>query len=174
MSLTFCIRCIWDRCYDGAKKTIWVLLRSPIWGTLETTRQEQLLVALYCFKAELFAWYPIYERGSGEILTRVSDITPGMIGTDDDKCCKTKGKETWGLLLFLLYCLQKYRDTIGPPVVDPLVECGRCLEVYVRTMRAQGVRVNSSVIEAPRRTTHSRFKHGPQTVIIERGHPRLV
>ena len=45
-------------------------------------------------------------------LTRVHDITPAMVGTKADNKLKTKGAETWGVLLFLQSIFENYGDEI--------------------------------------------------------------
>ena len=46
-------------------------------------------------------------------LTAVSDFTMKMCGTQNDRACKTKGAETYGIMLFLLYLMDKYSHRLG-------------------------------------------------------------
>ena len=77
------------------------LLECGTWGPYgsETQRETSILI----FKAALFQWYKDrHKLDSKENLTRLSDFTKSMLGEDDGGKLKTKGAETWGVLLFLV------------------------------------------------------------------------
>ena len=95
---------------------IWLLLdsNSVVRGSNIDERKELFAIAL---KSNLRRWYPAYERAHGVSLTRINDFTSKMLGERDEKKIKTKGAETWGLLLFLMDFLTQH----------PIAEQGRWL-----------------------------------------------
>ena len=100
-----------------AKHTLWLLLDSPIWGHEEPSEYERQIVSLRCLKVELFAFYTEYDRQHpGEHCTRLSDLTPKMVGIDGQRKLKTKAMETYYVSLYLLEALQKFAahlDDVG-------------------------------------------------------------
>ena len=96
------------------KLALWFVLLSGWFGRLEN-EEETLIVALHCLKHALMHWYKERHRSHPmENLTRVSDFTMKMLGTKDDPKCKTKGAETFGIMLFLLSTLEKYSQHLTP------------------------------------------------------------
>lgn len=99
---------------EFAKLALWTMLLSGVWGGLERTEGEAFQVAVLCLRAELFAWYKTFSvQHPTEILTRLADLTPKMLGTPDRRKLKTKGAETYGVLCFLDHALRKYAAAIG-------------------------------------------------------------
>jgi len=118
-------------------KAIWEILGGGIWGALESTDTETMRVALMALQNELRNWYSNWPRTNpGESITQISKITEHMIGSRGEFGFETKAMETWGLMLFLLDMLAKYSAVLETVVVETLLESGRCLERYVRLIKA--------------------------------------
>ena len=74
---------------------IWRILKSSIWGGVQPTEAERVSVAMLSLRAELGAFFVAWARDTpGELLTRITDITPKMLGTENDPRLKLKGGET--------------------------------------------------------------------------------
>ena len=94
-------------------KALWLLLTSGVFGDIGTA-DEKLQTAVMALRHELLEWYK--ERHIAhpkENLTRLADLTVKMIGTQNEQKCKTKGAETYGLSLFVMAYLDRYRAVLG-------------------------------------------------------------
>ena len=69
-----------------------------------------------------------------------------MLGTPDDPKLKTKGAETWGLVLFLTDMLQKYSAGLGEDVAL-LIEAGRTLIDVMGTMHMAGNTMTTAEVQ---------------------------
>ena len=86
-------------------------------------------------RGALFAFYRRRHAAMPEEnLTRVSDLVPPMVGTAADPKMKTKGAETWGLLLFLLDDFRRWGARIGQNK-DRVLLAGESLERMVLIWR---------------------------------------
>ena len=123
---------------------IWRCLLAHVWSTgstLEEVVEKTVIVA----RSRLHAWHRRrHVEKPREVLTVVHDFTKGMIGTRDDKKCKTKGHETWSLMLFLLDELSRY-----PKVPDQgrLLRAGRALEDMVKVWKLSKWRMSAIQIQ---------------------------
>ena len=60
------------------------------------------------------SWYGEHrQEHPAQVLTRLNDLTPNMLGPKTAPKCKTKAAETWGLFLFLIAMLQKHAYVVG-------------------------------------------------------------
>jgi len=115
---------------------VWVVFLSGVFGSVGSA-EEKLQTAVLVMRSELLNWYSAHEKSNGEVLTRVSDINLKMFGKQSDPKCKTKGAETWGLLLFLLHILRKHADFLGNRG-RRLLLAGQALENIVRIWQRHG------------------------------------
>ena len=83
-----------------------------------------------------------------ERLTRLGNITPKMLGSNSDRKLKTKGAETWGVLLFIEHILsdEGRRARVGANA-DELLEATQCLIQMVHIMNACGINMAQEQIE---------------------------
>jgi hypothetical protein len=92
---------------------LWFLLSSRLFGS-HGTAEEHVQVATMIMKNKLMEFYTRYADAHPEKpLTRVSDLTPKMIGTRAEPRCKTKGAETFGMAAFLVDMLLKFMALLG-------------------------------------------------------------
>ena len=119
---------------------VWILLCSGIWGDIGTD-DENAQVGCVMFKAAIRRWYKIrHAENPQEKLTRIDDITPGMIGTRNAPTMKTKGAETWGLLLFLETMFRHYGAAVRVDsewiqfTADDFLETARALIAMCQVM----------------------------------------
>ena len=103
------------------KCALWRLIKAGAWSGFGT---EGLAVQVCALRHELFAWYKTYKD---EELTRVADFVPSMIGKQHKGHLKTKGAETYGLLLFTLGALSRYQALL-PSIAARLVAAGEALK----------------------------------------------
>ena len=105
---------------------LWCLIDSDVFPKAGTS-EENVQNAVLLLRAQLMAWYRQQQRERPErSLTRVSDLTVKMIGSRHDPKCKTKGAETFGLLLFLNSQLATHRLILGR-TGQRLLRAGTCL-----------------------------------------------
>ncbi len=97
-----------------ARTTMWFLMLCGIYGDLGN-QEANIAVAIMVLRNSLVAWYKTFHRTHpNETLTEITDLTRKMTGTRADKKLKTKGAETWGIVLFLLDELEKFGARLGP------------------------------------------------------------
>ena len=84
-----------------------------IWVNNHSGSEESVQIGCLAFRSQFRSFHKSYHSlFPDRNLTRVHDITPAMVGTKADKKLKTKGAETWGVLLFLQSIFEKYGDEI--------------------------------------------------------------
>ena len=66
-------------------------------------------------------WYKEHETVAKDGLARVHDITAKSLGTKNGRRLCMSGAETWGFLLFLVHCLEKYRSRLSDLASNLLV-----------------------------------------------------
>ena len=76
----------------------------------------------------------------------MNDWTPNMVGTHAKPKCKTKGAETWSLLLFLVDELTRLQGRVGENS-QRLMQAGRCLSDMVFLWRQCPWSVSAAVTE---------------------------
>jgi hypothetical protein len=90
---------------------LWFIVLSGFYGVIGTVA-ENTAAALLAMRHDLMQWY---KASAVEFpnLTRLSDLTPKMVGTRTQRKCKTKAAETWGLMLFLLSVFEQSLPFFG-------------------------------------------------------------
>ena len=107
-------------------RVIWIMMEKGAYGDVGN-EHENLEVSVMVIRANLMKFYDETFRKNGEeTLTRVSDLTKGMLNQHWDKHVKTKGAETWGFALFLKDELEK-RGTMMGADRDRLLNAGEQL-----------------------------------------------
>ena len=104
---------------------LWQLLLSRLWGQ-GNNLSEVVAISAAVLKNKLLAWYKVYRRANPtRNLTELSDMTVKMLGTAAEHKLKTKGAETFGLLLFLVDTLREQHGRIN--LGQEMLEAGQCL-----------------------------------------------
>jgi hypothetical protein len=95
-----------------ARLGVWFMVGSGIYGALGG-RDERIQVACILLTNALKRFYrQQHDADPTQNLTRINAMKPKMIGSRAEPCLKTKGAETWGLLLFLEEAFSKYGNAI--------------------------------------------------------------
>ena len=131
---------------------LWQLVLSGIWGAFEGTNDEALTVAVICLKNDLRVFYKHFsETSPGDDLTQVRDVTVPTLGNRQRPQAKFKAAETWGILLYCKYALEKYGSRI--PNQSTLIEANNALIRITRIMQ-QGdwVLTDAEIQDAYKRT----------------------
>ena len=124
-----------------AKTALWKLLAPEVWGLQEGNAGENVQLALMQLRNELWEWYRQWHRAHPhKQLTQVHDLLPSMLGTSNEPVLKTKGAETWGLVLFGVDALEAHAGQVGPSC-DDLRDAGRCLVEFIEIVHNQKVNV---------------------------------
>ena len=128
--LVFCRHCVW------------ALIQSTAWAAC-ATQEEQLIMAVLRLRIDLNKWYKDRAQSNPhETLTRCTDISFKMVGDHAHKKLKTKGAETWGILLFVIHSLERHAACI--PNAPILIEAGKCWVALVTVFDAAGVRMSGA------------------------------
>ena len=107
------------------RTAIWALLKAGVWGVLAGTGDEQLHVAVNSLRSELYTWYAAYRKANPkQQITQVADLSSHLLGTEAHRVLRSKGAETYGLLLFMVDMLHKH---------------GRNLPLEGRRLRSAGI-----------------------------------
>ena len=126
---------------------IWKLILNGVWGAARAPSAEQIILSILAMRAELFSWYKARHAAyPDENLTRVSDMTPKMIGTPNDPLMKTKAMETYGFLLFLIDMLAKYGGDVGNDAVK-LQEAGQLIVRYLAILRSSPINMSAAHVQ---------------------------
>ena len=129
---------------EFVKLAIWKLISAGSWGSLDGNADESLRLIVLNLRGALWDWYDIRAKTHPtEVLTRLADLVPTMLGTSSNPKLKTKAAETWGLLLFTVDTLAKFAHRIGADAVV-LNEAGGLLVHYMEVLRGQGNRLSES------------------------------
>ena len=109
-----------------------------LWRERQGAADENLHNALLVMRHRLIAFYRQFDqRQPHEALTKVSDLTQKMIGTHARPKIKTKGAETWGVMLFLLDEYKHFAGRLRERGVR-MMAAGQSLERIVRIWNAHG------------------------------------
>jgi hypothetical protein len=125
------------------KIVVWFVLLSGTYGHLGN-RDENIAAAVLGFRHDLMAWY----KTTDATVTQVSDFRVKMVGTQGEPKCKTKGAETWGLMLFLLSLLTRHANSLGARGATYLA-AGHALKHVVDTFRSCGMLVPPEAQQEP-------------------------
>ena len=90
-----------------AKVAIWYILLSDVYGRI-TSLTADLDTAIRVMVVSLSAF-----QSQNKALTKISDLNRKSIGEKSKPTLKTKGAETWTLILFLLDEFKKHADRLG-------------------------------------------------------------
>ena len=137
--------------YLGIMKTfachcIWFLLLSGKFGNNGGNSEERLESARLAVVHRLFQWYKArHQSHPQENLTQVYDLTRKMLGTPTARELKTKGAESWGMLLFLVDTIAVNRHKLGPEAPG-LLEAGQALIALVGIWDTSGASLPDTAI----------------------------
>lgn len=96
-----------------AKHALWFMLEQGVWAKRATT-DETVEVSALVITSQLRGFYrKRHEQNPAEMLTRVSSFGQKTIGAWHDRKLRTKGAETWGVLLFLVEALRANKARLG-------------------------------------------------------------
>ena len=129
------------------KAAIMRLVTAGIWGEFEGAAAERVSASVFALRGELKAWCSDRARTHpDEVLTRLADLTPKMIGDPTHTRMKVKAMECYGLLLFALDMLRKHAAAVR--VVGPtLVERGDTLARYIALVKGAEVRMSMALVQ---------------------------
>ena len=120
---------------------LWKFLRSSIWATGPEAGSEKLQVTFLNIRSELRHFYEEFQKANAsQQLSRVSNLTWKMLGSSERPKLKTRAAETYGLLLFAVHLLDKFKSHF-PQDAKPLSEAGVLLLRYVTVVRSSPIRL---------------------------------
>ena len=97
---------------------------------------EQILNSIVVIKAALNNFYNKWDRDhKGSPATRLSDLTPSMLGVGKSKVFRCKAMEAWYFTLFLVEFLPKHLSSLGPNA-ELILHSGRCLVSFVQKLKS--------------------------------------
>ena len=134
---------------DYCRHVIWRFLTIGVWGRVGAM-EEQIKIAIIGLRHDLHGFYRRWrQERPHEPLTHVANMSAKTVGTSSDRQLRTKGAETWGVLLWLIDFLSEPNNSnrVGPDA-GWLLEAAAMLERIVRTMQRNGVVVPTTDVEA--------------------------
>ena len=144
--------------HNWSKFVVWRFLQGGIWGNQQPTAVEAHLAAVAGLKAELKIFYAQH-RNKG--LTKVTDLTVKMLGTASSPALKTKAMETYGICLWLVQMLRKYRRYFDDYAA--LLESGGLLLTFIHDLK----RLPNRVAEGDRQALLDTWK---RFMVVTRGY----
>ena len=115
-----------------SREVLWALIIAGAW-VKKSTVEDTIATSVLAIRKDLKAWYTRRHRDNPhEKLTRVTKFRRGTIGDPTERQLRTKGAETWGVLLFLITTLQTRGLVLGVPR-QQLLEAASALEALVAT-----------------------------------------
>jgi hypothetical protein len=112
---------------------LWFLLDAKLWGE-HGTQEESFHVNLQGLSAGLHHWYGARHREyPRERLTRIHELTDKVVGRPHERKLSSKGAETHGLLLFVIFILTNHAARLPDAANDLLEACkalARMLEIF--------------------------------------------
>ena len=99
---------------------------------------ENIIAVVLVLRSRLMQFYPQQEKLNQEVLTRVADLTPSMLGSVNNPTLKTKGAEKWGLVLFLIAELRTHHARLPNAEGNRLLHAGQSIEQVVRAWKGSG------------------------------------
>jgi hypothetical protein len=119
-----------------ARIAVWALLESGVFGAAGTG-DELLQQKCLAMRASLMAFYKRRHAAyPDEHLTRVADFYPKLVGTASSPVLKTKGAETYGLMLYLIEAIRMYGSRVSEH--ERLLQAGEALATMVSIWRSHG------------------------------------
>ena len=116
---------------------VWALIVGGVYGH-SGGGGENIIAVMLVLRSRLMQFYPQHERLNQEVLTRVADLTPSMLGSVNNPTLKTKGAETWGLALFLIAELRTHHARLPNAEGNRLLHAGQSIEQVVRAWKGSG------------------------------------
>ena len=96
---------------------------------------------------DLKSWYSRrHADADATKLTEVQQLSKRLLGTPAEQTCKTKGAETWGVLLFLNDLLREKLASL-PPEAARFLEAGTCIARLMLIFDDSGVRLTATQIQ---------------------------
>lgn len=125
-----------------AKEAIWALLDAHIWATPGHTETEKVLNGLRTIQHHLSRFYKKYDQEHrDDTLSRVSRLSPKMVGFGAKRKLKAKAKETHGIAMFLVEFLPLFLNQLGCRG-QQILDAGTILLTFLRTMKNSSDRIS--------------------------------
>ena len=127
-------------------RVLWLFLDANIWGSNSPTDYEGKLICLSVIKIALERFYSEYDAvHPGHPCTRLSDLTPKMVGLGAARRLKTKAMETYYLLLFFIEFMPSHLAALGADAAA-FLEAGKQLRDLVGYLKSQPERLTPGMI----------------------------
>ena len=120
------------------------MINANVYGFPSTRTQDEIQqMSILHLRSDLFLWYSTQKAG----ITKLEDLSVGMLGTKDSPKLATKAAETKHLCPFCVDLLQRFQDKVPRGAV--LLELGLCVLKLIDLMDESPVRVEPGVWQEP-------------------------
>ena len=120
---------------------IWVLINRCCYARVGT-EAENLASSIMVMRHTLNVWYVNRAKmRRDETRTRLADLIPKMVGTNNDPKLKVKAAECWGIMLFLINELRRLEHRAGPDWAA-LLQAGEALVQMVDIWQNCGINIS--------------------------------
>ena len=114
---------------------VWCMLLNDWWRAGRPCTLIRHRISVLLLRAELWRFYGKYDKEHPkQRLTRVGTITLSMLGTSTKQNLKTKGHETWGLVLFVVDLLKKHPGKVH--MQSQMLRAGNALVKIIQLAKA--------------------------------------
>lgn len=115
---------------------LWEAIRADIWQTNVTQEKAHCELSVQLMRSSLWTFYRNWSRRHPEEpLTQLGNLTLSMLGSYDQQVLKTKGGETFGLLVYCIDLLEKHQSKIKHGAV--LLKAGSQLYELYKTVKEE-------------------------------------
>ena len=111
----------------------WAWIRIDAWATGATTLGERQERTALLMRMHLWNWYKTSDAARD--VTKLSDLTPKKLGSNKKPKCKSKGAETWGLMLWAETLLVSRGANFPPAVRNKWIAAGQALVQWVTCLK---------------------------------------
>ena len=133
---------------DWCCAVLWSLIDQNVFqvpGPLD----QRVQVTVLRIKSDLWGFYKRWQAAHpGQDLTRLEDLTPGMLGSNTARKLATKAMETKQLMPFCLELLQAHGPAIGSTLVGQLRGIGEAMNAFIAVMAEQPFAMAPESIQA--------------------------
>ena len=125
---------------------IWALITRRTWVN-RGTADENLELSCLAIKHELKNFYKRHRTNRPlDNLTHISTFSKKLLGDTADQKLKTKGAETWGMFLYLLWKMSTIAHKLCP-LLCALYQAGLALEALIRLWKQHGRNLPAHVVQ---------------------------
>ena len=150
---TFCIdvlHCLYlGPMKDWCCAVLWAMVDYNVFGVAHANVDTRLPLTVLRIRELLWGFYNRWQEAHpGEDISRLEDLTPGMLGSSAHRNLSTKAMETKCLLPFCQELLETYQGSMDGALAATYAGIGDCCSRLDAVLRAEGFVVSNDAIQS--------------------------